>query len=88
MYYARPSSAFGYYRGWPLVGNQGSDQGVDMAGSNVFSAGQGPISAQASGWTPTILYLFVLIIVEMFVFAFIARKILWDSIRCCISWRN
>lgn len=75
MYYARPSSAFGYYRGTPLVGNQGSDQGVDMAGSNVFSAGQGPSAATGAGWTPTILYLFVLIVVEMFVFAWVGRKI-------------
>lgn len=75
MYYAHPSSAFGYYRGWPLVGNQGSDQGVNMAGANVFSAGQGPSSATGSGWTPTVLYLFVLIVAEMFVFAWLARKI-------------
>lgn len=74
MYYARPSSAFGYYRGWPLVGNQGSDQGVDMAGTGVFSAGQGGTGTAAS-WTPTILYLFVLIVIEMFVFAWIGRKI-------------
>lgn len=75
MYYARPSSAFGYYRGWPLVGGQGSDQGVEMAGTNVFSAGQGSNSATGSSWTPTILYLFVLIIAEMFVFAWIGRRV-------------
>lgn len=74
MYYARPSSAFGYYRGTPLYGNQGSDQGVDMAGTGVFSAGQGT-TGTGSAWTPTVLYLFVLIIVEMFVFAWIARKV-------------
>lgn len=74
MYYARPTSSYGYYRGWPLVGGQGSGQGVDMAGSNVFSAGQGTQSSAAS-WTPTILYLFVLIIGEMFVFAWIGRKV-------------
>lgn len=75
MYYAAPSSSFGYYRGWVEVGNQGSGQGVDMAGSNVFSAGQGTSSATGATWTPTILYLFVLIIAEMFVFAWIGRKV-------------
>lgn len=46
-----------------------------MAGANVFSAGQGNMSDNASGWTPTILYLFLLILAEMFIFAFIARKV-------------
>jgi hypothetical protein len=74
VYYARPSSSFGYYRGWPIYGGDGSGMGVEMAGSNVFSAGQGT-DAGSGTWTPTILYLFVLIIVEMFVFAFIARRL-------------
>lgn len=73
-YYAKPSSSFGYYRGWPIYGGDGSGMGVEMAGSNVFSAGQGSNSATSS-WTPTILYLFVFIIVEMFVFAFIAQRV-------------
>lgn len=76
MYYARPSSSFGYYRGWPIYGGDGSGMGVEMAGTNVFSAGQGGTDTGTT-WTPTILYLFVLIIVEMFVFAFIARRVLW-----------
>lgn len=75
MYYARPSSSFGYYRGWPIYGGDGSGQGVEMAGTNVFSAGQGTQAASGQSWTPTILYLFILIIVEMFVFAFIGRTI-------------
>jgi hypothetical protein len=74
VYYAKPSSSFGYYRGWPIYGGDGSGMGVEMAGSNVFSAGQGQ-QATSSSWTPTILYLFVLIIIEMFVFAFIARRL-------------
>lgn len=74
-YFAKPSSSFGYYRGWPLVGGQGSGQGVEMAGTNVFSAGSGTQSDSGQAWTPTILYLFVLIVVEMFVFAFISRRI-------------
>lgn len=75
MYYAKPSSSFGYYRGWPIYGGDGSGQGVEMAGSNVFSAGQGDTMGTGTAWSPTILYLFVLIIVEMFVFAFIARRL-------------
>lgn len=76
MYYSKPSSSFGYYRGWPIYGGDGSGQGVEMAGSNVFSAGQGTNTDGAgASWTPTILYLFVLIVIEMFVFAFIARRL-------------
>lgn len=76
MYFAKPSSSFGYYRGWPIYGGDGSGQGVEMAGSNVFSAGQGSVTDSGAGsWTPTILYLFVLIVMEMFVFALIARKL-------------
>jgi hypothetical protein len=75
VYYAKPTSSFGYYRGWPIYGGDGSGMGVEMAGSNVFSAGQGTQSDTQSAWTPTLLYLFVLIIVEMFVFAFIARRL-------------
>lgn len=76
MYFAKPSSSFGYYRGWPIYGGDGSGQGVEMAGSNVFSAGSGNATDSGTGtWTPTILYLFVLIVIEMFVFALIARKL-------------
>ena len=74
MEYAAPSSSFGYYRGNPLAFGQGSQQGVDMAGTNVFSAGQGT-TGNSTTWTPTILYLFVLIIAEMFVFAWIGRRV-------------
>lgn len=76
MYFSKPSSSFGYYRGWPIYGGDGSGQGVEMAGANVFSAGQGTAGdTGGSTWTPTILYLFVLIVLEMFVFAFIARRL-------------
>lgn len=76
MYFSRPTSSFGYYRGNPIYQNEGSNQGVNMAGSNVFSAGSGTATgSDNSTWTPTILYLVVFIIVEMFVFAFIARRI-------------
>lgn len=74
-YVSRPSSSFGYYRGNPVYGGDGSGQGVEMAGANVFSAGQGTQSDSGTAWTPTILYLFVLIVVEMFVFAFLSRRL-------------
>lgn len=77
-YYAAPSPSFGYYRGWPLAGGQGSGQGVNMAGTNVFSAGSGTQAGQST-WSPTILYLFVFILIEMFIFAWVGRRILWDS---------
>lgn len=73
--YSNPSSSFGYYRGSPLAGGQGSGQGVNMAGTSVFSAGQGSNAGGATGWSPTILYLFALIVAEMFIFAFIGRSI-------------
>jgi hypothetical protein len=72
--FSRPSSSFGYYRGAPTYSGP-ETQGVEMAGTGVFSAGQGNQAASASGWTPTILYLFLLVLAEMFVFAFIARKV-------------
>lgn len=76
MYYSRPTSSFGYYRGSPIFGGDGSGQGVEMAGTNVFSAGSGTQGgAGGTSWTPTILYLFVLIVLEMFVFAMIARRL-------------
>lgn len=75
MYFSMPSSSFGYYRGAPIAGGDGSGQGVDMAGTGVFSAGQGPQGANSAGWNPTILYLFALILVEMFVFAIISRHV-------------
>lgn len=75
MYFAKPTSSFGYYRGWPIFNGDGSGMGPNVSGNNVFSSGQGSSSATGTGWSPTILYLFVLILVEMFVFALIARKL-------------
>jgi hypothetical protein len=76
VYFSRPSSSFGYYRGWPIYGGDGAGEGVKMAGANVFSAGQGSVSdTTGASWTPTILYLFVLIVFEMFIFAWIARRL-------------
>lgn len=73
MYFTLPTQTFGYYRGSPIYNGEGAGQGVNMAGQGVFSAGSG--STQGTSWNPTILYLFVLVIAEMFVFAFIARHL-------------
>ena len=72
--YSMPSSSFGYYRGTPFAGGQGSGQGQAVNGMGVFSAGQGN-GGNATGWSPTILYLFALIIAEMFIFGFIGRTV-------------
>jgi hypothetical protein len=74
-YFARPTSSFGYYRGNPIYNGDGSNQGPNVSGTNIFSAGQGSSTADGNAWSPTILYLFVLILIEMFLFAYISRKI-------------
>jgi hypothetical protein len=74
VYFSKPTSSFGYYRGWPIFNGDGSGMGPNVSGNNVFSAGQGS-AAGTSAWSPTILYLFVLILVEMFVFAMISRRL-------------
>jgi hypothetical protein len=70
-----PPSSFGYYRGSPQAGGTGSGMGVSMAGNTSYAAGQGPSAGSNSGWHPSILYMFVLIIAEMFVFAFISKHL-------------
>jgi hypothetical protein len=76
VYYSRPTSAYGYYRGWPIFGGDTGTEGPQVSGSNVFSQGQGSsMTSGAGSWTPTILYLFVLILVEMFIFAWISRRV-------------
>lgn len=72
--FSYPTSSFGYYRGTPYYGGEGSGQGGIVAGNGVFSAGQGGTS-QGTGWSPTILYLFVLLLVEMVIFGAIARHL-------------
>jgi len=77
MFASSPTSSFGYYRGSPLYGGgaqNGGGQGPQMAGSNVFSQGQGPQAAQGA-WSPTILYMFALILLEMVVFGFLSRRV-------------
>jgi len=73
--FAYPTSSFGYYRGTPFAGGSGSGMGPNMAGKGVFSAGSGTSAGTASGWSPTILYMFALIIIEMVIFGFLAKHV-------------
>jgi hypothetical protein len=73
VYFASPTSTFGYYRGTPYTGGTGSGMGQAVNGVGILPQGQG--ANQDTGWTPTILYLFVLIIAEMVIFGFIGRHI-------------
>lgn len=77
MQYSTPTASYGYFRGSPLYGGYGSGQGPSMAGNGTFAQGQGNVVGGSgnNNWTPTILYLFVLIIAEMFVFAFLSRHV-------------
>jgi len=77
VYYAKPTSSYGYYRGWPIYGGDTNPMGdgPTVSGSNVFAQGQGTSADAGTNWSPTILYLFVLVLVEMFLFAFIARHL-------------
>lgn len=75
MQFAAPNSSFGYYRGNPLYGGYGSGMGQNVAGQGQFAQGVGTGGSNNTNWTPTILYLFVLIVGEMFVFAFLSRHV-------------
>ena len=77
-FYSRPSSAFGYWRGsggaeGPLAGGQGSGMGQSNSGLGIFSQGQG--APGATGWEPTVVYLLILTVAEMFVFGFVSRML-------------
>lgn len=77
MQYAAPTSSYGYYRGNPQFMGYGSGQGQNVAGNGQFAQGQGALTGGAnnSNWTPTILYLFVLVFAEMFVFGILSRHV-------------
>jgi hypothetical protein len=75
-YASQPNPAFGYFRGiaeGPFDKGQGSMMGLKEQGKGFFSQGQGPPGA--SGWDPTIVYLFILVVAEMFVFGVISRML-------------
>jgi hypothetical protein len=46
-----------------------------MASGNVFTAGTSGAQGASGTWSPTLLYLFVLVIGEMFVFGILARHL-------------
>lgn len=78
-YAARPSPSFGYWRGGmsdgPLAQNQGSyHYGQANSGAGLLRQGDGPQGA-AAGWSPTLTYLFVLIIAEMVLFKCLERML-------------
>lgn len=78
MYFNAPTSSFGYYRGSPMYGGgaqAGGGYGAQMAGMNQFAQGTGPTAGAQAAWSPTILYMFGLIIAEMIVFGILARKL-------------
>lgn len=73
---SRPSSSFGYWRGGmpdgPLWQNQGSGYGPNIQGTGVLPPGVG----QATGggaWTPTIIYLFIMVAAELVIAGCLAR---------------
>lgn len=78
MFASKPNASFGYYRGMTqLYGGGaygGGGSGNQVAGNGVFSQGTGP-NGQATGWSPTILYMFALIIAEMIIFGILSRKL-------------
>jgi hypothetical protein len=77
MYYTHPTQSFGYYRGAPQFGGGaygGGGSGPMAQGTGQFAQGQGTPTG-IGGWNPTILYMFALIIAEMFVFGWLSKKV-------------
>lgn len=65
----------GYYHGTPYYGGSGSGYGVKMAGTGSYAQGQGPLPGTSGSWSPTIMYLFVLVIAEMVVFSILSKHV-------------
>lgn len=78
-YAHRPTSSFGYWRGGmpdgPLWQNQGSGYGQHTQGLGVFPPGSGPAQASQGQWSPTVTYLFVLILAEMILVKVLERML-------------
>ncbi len=79
MHISSPCSSFGYYRGSPdtVASPQSLLNGGVTTMQNVFTQGTGASApgGSAGGWHPTVLYMFLLILAEMFVFAWVSRHI-------------
>lgn len=72
MYRTRPNASVGYSPSY----TQGQGVSLNMAGSTSYAAGQGPgTSTSGSAMPPSVIYMVILIILEMFVFAFIAKHL-------------
>jgi hypothetical protein len=68
--------SFGYTIGTQYYRGSGSGIGMPVGGRKQFAQGSGPVGTMnGMGWTPDIGYLFVLIIIEMFVFGWLSRRI-------------
>lgn len=72
--FSSPTASFGYYRGTPYAGGSGSGMGPSVSGSGKFAQGSGPAS-NTTGWSPTILYMFALILLEMVIFGILAKHV-------------
>ena len=75
-YASQPNPAFGYSMGMaegPLAGGQGGMAGPKLQGLGMFRQGQG--APGSSGWTPTIVYLLVMVVVEMIVIHLMSRML-------------
>lgn len=74
-----PTSSFGYWRGGmsdgPLAYGQGSQYGQANQGVGTFAPGTGPAGAAGAGWTPTVTYLFVFVVVEIVLFKCLERML-------------
>ena len=71
-FYGRPSSSVGFWRG------SGTNAGISGLGGDMPNTSSGIFSAPSGtggGWEPSVLYLLLLIVAEMFVFGFISRML-------------
>jgi hypothetical protein len=71
-----PSSSAGYWRGTGIQGlgaENWREMGTGAQGIGMQSQGTGSFTVAGQAWHPTVIYLLILILVEMFVFGFIGR---------------
>ena len=77
--FSQPTASFGYWRGGmsdgPLAYGQGSGRGQANSGVGAFPQGSGPTGATGSGWSPTVTYLLVFIVVELVAFKFLEKML-------------
>ena len=74
--YSYPSTSAGYWRGAGAGITGPAAQGVSEMGTATQGVGmqsQGTISVAGTDWHPTVIYLLLLIVAEMFIFGLIGR---------------